>query len=428
MVWLWIGFVVMILFFLALDLGVFNRKAHVISIPESVGWSVVWVTLAFGFNGIIYFLYENHVFGIGAEIGHALSGEQASLQFFTGYVLEKSLSIDNIFVIALIFSYFNVPALYQHKVLYWGVLGALIMRAVMILLGASLIKRFDWIIYVFGVILLVTAVKLLIARHDNIEPEKNIFVKIVKRFFLVSDGFHGERFVIRQNRQIVFTPLFIVLLVVESTDLLFAVDSIPAIFAVTQDPFIVFTSNVFAILGLRSLYFALAGVLERFRYLKMSLVFVLAYVGVKMLVSHIFPIPTLASLAIISGILSIGLFASLFASKKDTAPIPSPLPVHELKIPKDAIIRFARRLLVLLLIASALLLGLGVMIIPGPAILVIPAGLAILGTELIWAKKVWEQMTLPSDTMSFSGKLFLNAIKKLFTRSSQSDSSSKSRE
>jgi len=310
---------------LALDLGVFHRHAHVISIREALAWTGLWVALALVFNVAVYFLYERHWLGIGLELGHALTGRQAALQFFTGYLIEKSLSLDNVFVMALIFTYFVVPAVHQHRVLFWGVVGALVMRAAMILAGVALIRRFEWIVYVFGGLLLLTAVKMLVVRHDNLDPDKNPLVRFARRLYPVSTVFDGKRFFTTLDGKRAMTPLFLVLLIVESTDLLFAVDSIPAIFAITTDPFLIFTSNVFAILGLRSLYFALAGMMHRFRYLKMSLVFVLAFVGVKMILAHHHPMPTVVSLAVIVGILGVGIVASLVAGHRDTAALAAPL-------------------------------------------------------------------------------------------------------
>ena len=253
------------------------------------------------------------------------SGKDAALKFFTGYVIEKSLSLDNIFVIAMIFSYFKVPSMYQHRVLFWGILGALVLRGIMIVVGTALIQNFAWMIYIFGGFLIITAIKMLITRHDNIEPDKNILIRMARKIYPVTKDFEGPKFFSKINNVKAITPLFLVLLVIESTDVLFAIDSIPAIFSVTTDPFIVFTSNVFAILGLRSLYFALAAMIDKFRYLKMSLVFVLAYVGVKMILSHSYPIPTIVSLSIIATILFVGVFASIIASKNDTAKLKSPL-------------------------------------------------------------------------------------------------------
>jgi tellurite resistance protein TerC len=310
---------------LALDLGVFHKKAHVIRPKEALIWTTFWIIVALLFNVLIYYIYEFHWFNVGLSIGNALDGSEAALKFFAGYLLEKSLSLDNIFVIAMIFAYFKVSPTYQHRVLFWGILGAIILRGIMIALGVALIERFTWMTYVFGVFLILTAVKLLISRHDNFEPQKNPLIKMVKIIFPVTDSYIQDHFFTKINGRRAITPLFLVLIVVESSDVLFAIDSIPAIFAVTTDPFIIFTSNIFAILGLRSLYFALAAVIEKFRYLKMSLVYVLAYVGVKMILSHHYPIPTFASLAFIIGILFVGIVASIYANKRDTAKLKSPL-------------------------------------------------------------------------------------------------------
>lgn len=314
---IWVGFIVLIMGALALDLGLFNRKAHVISTKEALRWTFVWVSMALLFNVFIYFAYENHWFHKGLEYNITLTGKQAALQFFTGWLVEYSLSLDNIFVIALIFSYFGVPRQYQHRVLFWGILGAMIMRGAMIAAGTALINRFDWIIYVFGGILILTAVKMLRASDDHVEPEKNPLVRIARKIYPVTHHFEEEKFFTRLiNGKRAITPMFLVLLVVESTDVLFAIDSIPAIFAVTRDPFLVFTSNVFAILGLRSLYFALAGLMARFHYLRFSLVFLLAFVGIKMILSHHHPIPTGYSLIIIVTILLVGVIASMLGPGK----------------------------------------------------------------------------------------------------------------
>jgi tellurite resistance protein TerC len=264
-------------------------------------------------------MYQNHWLGIGNEIGHQLSGWDAAFKFFTGYLIEKSLSLDNIFVIALIFSYFKVSAKYQHRVLFWGILGALVMRGIMILAGVVLIQKFIWMVYVFGVLLILTAIRMLFSHHDKMEPEKNPLVKFARRLYPVSNNFEGKNFFTRLNGKRAITPLFLVLLVIESTDVLFAVDSIPAIFAITYDPFIVFTSNVFAILGLRSLYFALAAIIERFRYVKISLVIILAYVGVKMILTHHYKIPTYISLTVICVLLLVGIIVSIIVGRNQQA-------------------------------------------------------------------------------------------------------------
>ena len=315
--WIWVGFITLILALLALDLGVLNRKAHVIKTREALVWTAFWIFLALVFNGVIYFMYENHWLGIGLHTGGESSGADAAMKYFTGYVVEKSLSLDNIFVIAVIFNYFSVPGVFQHRVLFWGILGALILRGAMIAAGAALIHRFHWVIYIFGALLIATAVKMLLSKDEKIEPDRNPLVRLARRFYPVTPGFEGQHFFSRVDGERAITPLFLVLLVVESTDVLFAVDSIPAIFAITTDPFIVFTSNVFAILGLRSLYFALASVMDKFRYLKVSLMLVLVYVGMKMLLSGYFIIPTPISLAVICGILTTGIVTSIVVSNRE---------------------------------------------------------------------------------------------------------------
>ncbi len=299
--WLWIGFNVFVLGMLALDLGVFHRKAHVVSLKESLSWTAVWITLALIFNVWIW-----HHFG-----------STKAVQFFTGYVIEKSLSVDNVFVFALLFSYFAVPPLYQHKVLFWGILGALVMRAIMIALGAVLIAKFCLIIYVFGGLLILKVIKMIVKREEEIHPERNPVVRWFKKLMPVTPDYRGDKFFVRENGIRMATPLFVVLLLVEISDLIFAVDSIPAIFAVTTDPFIVYTSNVFAILGLRSLYFALAGVMDKFHYLKIGLGVVLTFVGVKMLLAHTaWKIDTLFSLGVIVLILAVAVVMSLVRPKK----------------------------------------------------------------------------------------------------------------
>jgi len=387
----WGGFLVFILAMILLDLGVFHRKSRVISIGEALAWTFVWIVLALAFNVLVYFLYEENWLGWSEIAIHHLTGRQAALQFFTGYLVEKSLSVDNLFVIAMIFAYFAVPLAEQHRVLFWGIMGALVLRGVMIGLGSVLISRFDWIVYVFGALLILSAVKMLVVRHDNIQPNKNLVVRLVRRFYPVSDEFHGRKFFILENGRRTMTPLMLTLILVETSDVMFAVDSIPAIFAVTRDPFLVFSSNVFAILGLRSLYFALAGLMEKFRYLKMSLVFLLAYVGVKMILSHHHPIPNDVSLAIIGGILCVGVLASLWASARDTAPLVSPL-LNDMEELAFTAYRQARRVAILVLGSTILLVGIAMVALPGPAIIVIPLGLAILGIEFTWARRWLRKM------------------------------------
>jgi tellurite resistance protein TerC len=345
MIWIWAGFILFVLLMLALDLGVFHRNAHVVSVREALGWSAVWIGLGLAFSVVVYYGYEYHWMGLGLAVdavdGRVNDGASASVKYLTGYVIEKSLSVDNVFVIAMIFAFMAVPRLYQHRVLFWGILGALVMRGVMIGVGAGLIARYHWILYIFGVFLLVTAVKMLVIREHS-DPAQNLVVRWTKRWFPVTDRFHGEHFIVRagsaRSRKaaapglaalpdpaveravpgtLMLTPLALALILVETTDLIFAVDSIPAIFAITADPFLVFTSNVFAILGLRSLYFALADLIDRFRFLKVSLAVVLAIVGLKMLLAEplkaaLGPAFNIYLLLVVLVVLGFGVMASLW--------------------------------------------------------------------------------------------------------------------
>jgi tellurite resistance protein TerC len=308
-IWLWVGFNVFVLGMLALDLGVFHRKSHVVSVKEATVWSVVWISLALTFNAGIYFYWSTLI------PGSSYSNSEAALAFLTGYLIEKSLSVDNIFVIALIFGYFAVPAAYQHRVLFWGILGALVMRAAMIFAGAALLKEYHWIIYVFGAFLIFTGIKMFTHKEEELHPESNPVIKLVRKLIPVTNNYEDDHFFVRHAGKLMATPLFLVLIMVETTDLVFAVDSIPAIFAVTQDPFIVYTSNVFAILGLRSLYFVLAGVIDKFYYLKMGLAVILTFVGVKMTMIDLYKIPTPVSLGVIATVLTIAVVASLIRAR-----------------------------------------------------------------------------------------------------------------
>ncbi len=300
---LWVAFNVFVLGMLALDLLVFHRKAHAVSLREALSWSAVWIALALIFNLGIYFIW----------------GSEKALEFLAGYLIEKSLSVDNIFVFIMIFSYFAVPAMYQHRILFWGILGALIMRAIFIAAGAALLSAFHWIIYIFGGFLIITGIKMFFAGEEKIEPEKNPAVLLLRRWMPITKNFDGQRFFVRIDGRLWATPLFVVLLVIETTDVIFAVDSIPAIFAITLDPFIVYTSNIFAILGLRALYFLLAGILEMFRYLKVGLSFVLCFVGVKMMLVDFYKIPIGVSLGVVAGILAVSILASLVVAPKTAA-------------------------------------------------------------------------------------------------------------
>ena len=291
---LWIAFNVFVLGMLALDLGIFHRKAHAVTMKEAGIWSVVWIALAMLFNLGIYFAW----------------GQDKALEFLTGYVIEKSLSVDNLFVFLMVFQYFNTPTEYQHRVLFWGILGALILRAVFIAMGSALLSNFHWMIYVFGAFLVVTGIKMYLQGDEKIEPEKNPVVRLFERWVPISKVYDGQKFFIRRDGKTYATLLMLVLIVVETTDVIFAVDSIPAIFAITQDPFIVYTSNVFAILGLRALYFMLAGVMEMFTYLKVGLSVVLCFVGAKMMLVDVYKIPIGVSLSVIGGVLLLSILAS----------------------------------------------------------------------------------------------------------------------
>lgn len=297
---LWIVFNLFVLAMLSLDLGVFHRKSHDVTTKEALIWTGVWVTLALLFNVFLYYYFD----------------KDTAVQFFTGYLIEKSLSVDNIFVIIMIFAYFNVPSAYQHKVLFWGILGALVMRVIFILSGVELIHRFHWLIYIFGAFLVITGIRMLVSGDDKIEPEKNPLVKLARKLFPFTSTFEGDQFFVKRDGKRWATPLFLVVILIEATDLIFAVDSIPAIIAISDDPFIVYTSNVFAILGLRSLYFALSGIEKYFKYLKYGLSAILIFVGVKMSITDLYKIPITLSLIVILAILVVAMLASVLAQKK----------------------------------------------------------------------------------------------------------------
>ncbi len=361
MLWMYAGFIALVLILLALDLGVFHRTAHVVSVREALGWSAFWIAVGLSFAVFIYFGYERHWLGLGLTpdlmtvapqtvegVGLVYNdGSSAMVKYITGYLVEKSLAVDNIFVIAMLFGFFAVPAMYQHRVLFWGIVGALVMRGAMIAVGAQLIQRFNWIIYVFAAFLIATGVKMLLLKTNETDPNRNLVVRLTRRLFPVSERFHGQHFFVRADTAasheaatpgavvevdrvvdaaragtLLATPLFLALVMVEFTDVIFAVDSIPAIFAITADPFLVYTSNVFAILGLRSLYFALAGMIDTFRYLKVALAFVLMVVGVKMM-THVWLKELLGRhfnlylLGVVLLILAVGVVASLVAKGRE---------------------------------------------------------------------------------------------------------------
>lgn len=297
---LWLGFNAVVVVMLVLDLGVFHRRAHGVSLKEAGAWSAVWITLSLIFGAIVY----------------NVRGAESGLQFYSGYLIEKALSVDNIFVFVMLFTYFKVPAEYQHRVLFWGILGALAMRAVMIFVGAALIERFDWIMYVFGIFLVFTGIRMATHQDTEQDPSHNAVVRLARRFLPMTDQYAGQAFIVRQAGRLLATPLLLVLLVVETTDLLFATDSIPAVFAVSTDVFIVYTSNVFAILGLRALYFLVAGLMKRLRHLQYGLSAILVFVGAKMLLRDIYHISTVLSLVVIIGVLAIVVLTSLVSDRR----------------------------------------------------------------------------------------------------------------
>ena len=298
-VWHWVGFVIAILLLLALDLGLFHRSAREVKIKEAMFWTALWFSLAMVFAWALVLI----------------RGHQEALEFVTGYIIELSLSMDNVFAIALIFGFFRIPGLQQHRVLFWGIVGALLMRGIMIGAGAALIQKFHFVLYLFGAFLVYTGIKMTMAKEEGVHPEKNPLIRLARKFFPVSHELHGQKFTTTLDGRKALTPLALVLVMVETTDLIFALDSIPAIFAVTQKPFIVFTSNVFAILGLRSLYFVLAGAIGYFRYLKVGLSFVLVFIGLKMLAAHWYVLPTGISLAVVGGIIVVAMAASIIAQR-----------------------------------------------------------------------------------------------------------------
>ena len=355
--YLWLGFLGIVFIMLALDLGVFNRKAHVMGIRESLGWTAVWIVMALLFNVAVFYIYAYDIGGIDEHYHHANEqapttgasvvndqtpaannssfqigeydpqrGKTAAIEYLTGYLVEKSLSLDNIFVISLIFSYFAIPQIYQHRVLFWEILGALILRGLMIFLGAELLINFSWMIYFFAGMLFVTAVKMLLSSNEQVNPDKNPIVMMARKILPVSSGINGEHFFCRENGVLMMTPLFLALLVIETSDVIFAVDSIPAIFGITRDPFLVFTSNIFALLGLRSLYFALAAMMSRFHCLKYSLIVILLFVSFKMCVGELTfvkankEIVTWLSLGVIVLAMAFGIIASLLAAPKEPKP------------------------------------------------------------------------------------------------------------
>jgi tellurite resistance protein TerC len=439
-IWLWAGFLAFVGLMLWIDLGVINRKAHKVRAREALAWTAVCVVLALAFTGVVYYVFEHQAMGVNPALvlqqttPHASdetalphpadqpppgdqpaptptdtpapgkttgAGRAAALQFLTAWIIEYSLSLDNIFVIAVIFAYFRVPGEYQHRVLFWGILGVLVMRGVLIIAGISLINLFDWLTYPLGALLLFSAAKMLAVKSEDMDFESNLVVRLTRRFLPLSPKFDGQKFMTylpeAEGGRRVFTPLMLVLLVITVVDTVFALDSIPAVFAITRDPFIAFTSNIFAVLGLRSMYFALAAVIDKFKYLKVSLVIVLAYVGLKMIIQHHIHIPTWVSLAVILGSLGGGIAASMLVDRRGRTGREAPLGPDVERVARLTL-RQMRRAVVLVVGLTVVLIGL-IMLgpVPGPGIVVVPVGLGILAAEFVWARHLLKMFQVRAE-------------------------------
>ncbi len=382
---LWVSFSILVLGILAFDLGVLSRRVHHPSAREALWRTGFFVALSLAFAPVVWWLYEHHGLGTGNSETH--SGSTAMVAYLTAWLLEQSLSLDNIFVMALIFGFFRVPSLYRQRVLFWGILGALVLRFVMIVAGAAAVRRFHWVMYVFGALLIVSAIKMLFTSEESLDPNRSLVVRVARRLFPITKEYHQNHFFIREGGRLMATPLFLVLVVIESTDVVFAVDSIPAAFSVTTDPFLVFTSNVFAILGLRSLYFALEGLMDRFKYLKVSLMLVLLYVGAKMLASHYVTIPNPVSLLVIVTLLVVGVFASMGRHDAQAA-VAAPAPPEV----AAGALRHVRRVVVMVFGGTLLVTGVLLLTAPGPRFLSILAGISVFAAEFAWARR-WLQRT-----------------------------------
>ncbi|MCC6207245.1 MAG: TerC/Alx family metal homeostasis membrane protein [Gammaproteobacteria bacterium] len=407
-VWLWIGFTIIIAAILIFDLAIIHRRHRSIGVYESLAWTGFWIVFAFSLNIAIYYLYEHHAFGVGLSAGHELDGRSAALQFLTGYLVEKSLSLENIFIIALIFAHFRLPLEHQHRVLFWGVPGAVVLRGVMIAGGVVLIERFAWVTYALGVVLVASAMRLLLHRGE-LQPQRSPLVRLARRFVPLGDGIDGDRFLTVSDGRQTATTLLVALILVVGADLVCALDSVAAIMAVTRDPFLIFSANVCAILGLRPLYFAVAGLLPRLRYLKLSLVFLLGFLGVKLLLETRYPLVDEIALLSVAALLATGALLSAFLKPRATAPV-SPLAddLGELLV---LTMKGARRIVILVIGSTVVLIGIAMIVLPGPAIVVIPAGLAILATEFIWARRLLQRLKHEASNLKDSARGFFRRKK-----------------
>jgi len=412
----WGGFLAVILLLLGLDLFVLNRKAHIISAKEALLTTAMWVCISLCFNVAVYFLYEHHVFGLGVYPAQAAgavtsvteshlpqSGWDAALMFFTGYLVEQMLSMDNMLVIAMILGYFRVPAKLQHRVLFWGIIGAVVLRGAMILIGSELVHRWGkYVIPAFGVILLYSAFKMLVMREDEADMERSLIVRSARRVFNVSPQYDGDKFFTRAvpGGGLFITPLMLSLLVVDVADVIFAVDSIPAIFGITHDSFLVFSSNCFAILGLRAIYFAIAALIRRFRYIKVSMVFILGYIGIKMIADRWFHVAPAMSLLTIGGMLAVGLAASIVFP--GGIPQPQDRPIDDLTRAAERGWKRARRVVILIVgLTVVFIMAPLIGALPGPGgIFVAIGGLALLATEFLWARKLLTKMRDKAQMLS----------------------------
>lgn len=407
-IWLWAGFAAVIAAILILDLAIVRRRHRSIGVYEALAWTGFWVVVALGLNIAIYYLYEHHAFGAGLTGARELDGRAAALQFLTGYLVEKALSLENIFIIALIFAHFRLPLEYQQRVLFWGVFGAVALRGVMIAGGVALSERFAWVNYALGVLLVASAVRLLLRRGEP-RPRRSPLVRLAHRCIPLRDGFDGDRFLTRADGRRTATTLLVALLLVVGADLACALDSVAAIIAVTRDPFLIISANVCAILGLRPLYFAVAGVLPRLRYLKLSLVFLLGVLGVKMLLAQRYPLADGITLLTVVAILAAGALLSIFLKPRATAPV-SPL-ADDLGDLLVLTLKGARRIVVLVIGSTVVLIGIAMIVLPGPAIVVIPAGLAILATEFIWARRLLQRLKREAGNLKDSARNFFGRRK-----------------
>ncbi len=383
---IWWFFLLLIAVLLFLDLGVLHRKAQDLSLYEAVALSTFWITLGLSFAVVIYFVYEYKWFSDSIDL--TIDSKTAVTQYLTAYLVEESLSLDNLFVIALIFQALKIPLGYQHRVLLLGIIGAIVMRGIFIVLGVFLVNEISWMNYVFGSILLFSAIKLLLdSQQPELHPQPGTILRIAKRLFPYTDNMANGDFFVRVAGKLTMTPLFIALLMVESADLLFAVDSIPAVIGISRDPFIIFSSNVFAILGLRAIYFLLAAAITKLRYLRATLTLILGFIGVKMLIAHYYEISATTSLIVIGTFLLLGVLTSLI-NKHESVVGESPVGMARLNALYEYTFTSLRRAIILLVGTTVVIIGIIMLITPGPAIVVIPLGLAILATEFVWAKRL----------------------------------------